>query len=80
MSNPVLFVVVREDRHCDDEITIHSTRALADAAVDAFIARYADDDYTWREVPVSGWERNVECHDDGPKARIERAPLDPEEG
>lgn len=31
-----LFVVVREDRHVDDEITVHSTRELADAAVEEF--------------------------------------------
>ena len=77
MSMP-LFVVAREDRHVDLEITVHSTRELADAAIEEFKSRYtADDDrYTWREVKVRGWLRCVECFEDGPSARIEAKTLD----
>jgi len=68
-----VFVVVREDRHCDDEITVHSTRELADAAIEEFKARYQHEDgrYRWKERRVAGWARLVECFEDGPSARIE---------
>ena len=77
MNAQALFVVVREDRHLDPEISVHSTRALADAAVDEFITRYATDRYEWEETPIDGWERYVETDiDDGPSARIEVKILD----
>lgn len=79
MSTP-LFVVVREDRHFDPEITVHSTRELADAAIEEFKARYtaAGDRYTWEEQTYGRpkWLRYVDCFEDGPNARIEAATLD----
>ncbi len=72
MSKQV-FVVVREDRHYDDEITLHATRELADAAIEEFKSRYhhVDGRYRWREAKVALWLRCVECFKDGPSARIE---------
>jgi hypothetical protein len=72
-----LFVAVLRDRHVDDAITVHATRASADGAVDAFMSAYGDDYGEWHERDLGGnWVRYVETDsDDGPKARIERMHL-----
>lgn len=75
-----LYIVVREDRHCDDGITVHATRELADAAIEAFKAVYPDD-HKWTEQNYGApkWVRYVETSfDDGPRARIEVCELDGE--
>ncbi|HET9063663.1 MAG TPA: hypothetical protein VFO62_10280 [Candidatus Binatia bacterium] len=80
-----VFIVVCEDRHADDRISVHLSRASADRRVDAFMAEYQEaaaenreDGYQWVEEPVEGWIRNVVTDsDDGPRARIESAELEP---
>ncbi len=74
-----LFVVVLEDRHIDTTITVHGTRAGADAKVAEYKAGYGDQ-YSWypERVTAPNWlgcER-TDC-DDGPSVRIERAELLP---
>lgn len=65
-----VFVAVCIDRHLDERITVHRSRAGADAAVDAFIAEYGLDPndtgawppsapgdgnrYEWQERDLSG--------------------------
>lgn len=69
-----LFVVICMDRHTDDVITVHATRASADAEIDRFKAEYERDGVTWHEQDYGrdqGWVRYVDSHDEGPKARIE---------
>lgn len=85
----VLFLVVCCDRHIDDVITVHATRASADQAIDAFLDTYGDE-YEFEEDPDliararivhgdddrHGWIRCVRAdHDDGPRARIEATTL-----
>ena len=85
MSKSVtVFVVVREDRHHDDEITVHAKYALAEAAVEEFMGRYSHPDgrYRWMERDYGRplWIRYVDCDglDDGPKVRIERTEMEAE--
>lgn len=73
-----VYVVTLIDRHADDTISLHATRAGADAEIDRFIAlyskRFADPRaaYVWTEVPRHPglWERYVDAGDDAPKAMI----------
>jgi hypothetical protein len=74
----IVFVVVAQDRHTDDELTVCATRARADQRVEEIKASYAQsfakhgDTWTEREYGRSvGWVRYVDSHDDGPKIRIE---------
>jgi hypothetical protein len=72
-----VFLVVRHDRHTDDEITAHATRASADAAVEEFKTRYGNV-YQWSEESARGWERLVNSdHDDGPSVHIETTIIHP---
>lgn len=79
MESPIgtqLFLVIRYDRHTDDEITAHATREGADAAVDEFKSRYAECGYTWSERPVRKWLRLAETDsDDGPRVHVEASEL-----
>lgn len=72
-----LYIVIREDRHTDDEITAHETREGADAAVEKFKARYDGERWKkehWRDPKVLCY---FDAGDDGPKVRIEIAELEP---
>ncbi len=67
-----VFVVVLEDRHVDDEITVHRTRAAANARVAAIKKSY--NRYAWTDRPYGqpDWIYYSEAHpDDGPTVRIE---------
>lgn len=71
------FLVVRKDRHCDDQLSIHITLEGANAAIEEFKARYVEGDrspYDWKEQSYGReqkWLRYVDCHDDGPSVHIE---------
>jgi hypothetical protein len=72
-----VFVVVREDRHVDTEISVHETLEGANLAIETFKARYDAADglrYSWLERTYGrdeGWLRYVDAGDDAPHARIE---------
>lgn len=70
-----VFFVVREDRHTDDEITVHASLEDANRAFEAFKALY--DDTEWEAHDIDEWVRyeRDEC-EDGPKVRIEEAEFD----
>ena len=72
-----LFIVYRYDRHVDPEITVHSTLAGANEAIEEFKGRYTD--YFWKEETYgrdAGWIRYVSSDgDDGPDAHIEETEL-----
>lgn len=75
-----VFIVICEDRHFDAGISVHQTRAGADAKVEEFKEVYANRNYQWVERTYgreSGWLRYVDTIDDGPKARIEIGRLEP---
>lgn len=73
-----IFIVVCENHHTDLKITVHRTRAGADAHVDQFVAEYDEGvpegyaTYHWTEKQVDGLERCVVTDSDGygPSARI----------
>lgn len=75
-----MFIVVCHDRRTDLAISVHRTRAGADARIEEFKADY-DDDYTWTEEDYGrdrGWLRFVATDsDEGPNARIEYGKLEP---
>lgn len=76
-----VFVVVCHDRHVDDQISVHATRASADLHVEAFKTLYAaefeEHGLVWHERNYGApkWVRCVQSHDDGPSARIEVAEM-----
>ncbi len=72
-----VFVVVCHDRHTDDEITVHLSLESANAAVSAFKAAYGSDIQQWyeRDYGAPKWVRYVDCHEEGPSARIERTTI-----
>ena len=69
-----MFIVVCRDRHVDLGLSIHLTRAGADAAVAEFQSSY-DDDHVWTEKTLGEpkWVRYVSSAfgGDGPSAYIE---------
>lgn len=74
-----ILIVVCRDRHVDNVITAHRTRAGADAAIEAFKLAYEDDKLTWveRDYGRPKWVRYVNTdHDDGPSAYIESGELE----
>lgn len=67
-----IFIVVWKDRHIDDTITVHRTRAGADRQLEIHMTDNADDDNPWVEYGANGsWIRIVHGHDDGPRGHIE---------
>jgi len=76
-----VFVAICHDRHVDDGITVHTTRAGADAKVEEFRSRYDAVDYQWTERNYGrdiGWIRYLESNGgDGPSARIQEMELQP---
>lgn len=73
-----VFVAICCDRHCDDGITVHSTRAGADRQIEDFKASYVGSKWNERAYGRSqGWVRYVESYDDGPRARIQEVELRP---
>lgn len=67
------FLVICKDRHVDLGLSIHLTRAGADAAVAAFQAHYGDD-HAWVEESWGApkWVRYVRSAEgDGPSAYVE---------
>lgn len=81
MADRIYIVVVR-DRHSDASVTVHRTRAGADAKIAETKAEYdrhyLHEPLKWKEQSygnrgdVTGsWVRYVDCHDDGPKMYIE---------
>ena len=60
-----VWLVVREDRHIDDEITVHTTVHSAVEAVSEFEDRYPDE--TWVDEDFTGYAFYMHSsHDDGP--------------
>lgn len=74
-----LYVMVGEDRHCDNTIKVFSSREGAMIGAGRFINFYRDA-YKWTEHKIQGWVFYA-CTDvdEGPKVRIEETQLDPEE-
>ena len=71
------FIVVRKDRHSDDGLTVHGTRASADRAVEEFKAGYDDPEMSWVEGATD--RRRVyyaSTYDDGPKVYIEQVQVE----
>lgn len=68
-----VYLVVCEDRHCDDEITAHATLELANKQFEIVKAHY--DDAEWIERK-SGWVRYADQSDDGPYLHIEEIELE----
>lgn len=69
-----LFIVVCQDRHMDLGLSIHLTRAGADATIAKFQSSYEGDGYTWAEENWGApkWVRYVSSGGgDGPRAYIE---------
>lgn len=86
MAGVTVYVVFRHDRHCDPDITVHTTRDGADAALEEFKTQYElDAGERWIEQDYgegAGWLRYIEIADDldnpiddGPSARIEEKEL-----
>lgn len=75
-----VYVVIWEDRHDDDNISVHKTRQCADARLEEHmltsVKRYGRD-ITWDHDCPDGWVRAVrDEHDDGPNGRIELKSLE----
>lgn len=74
MSGQQIFIVILRDRHSDLGISVHLTRAGADAAVEQFKTIYDDiKPADWKEEAWGQprWCRYVHAHDEGPRAYIE---------
>lgn len=84
---PEVFVVTLEDRHADPDVSVHLTRAGADARFEEHKAAYGDKLWEWTADGASlvlegagndGWVRYERAtHDDGPSVRVERLRLEP---
>jgi hypothetical protein len=67
----MIYLVIRHDRHYDDQITAHATLVGVDAAVAAFEAEYGDR-YRWHDLLYrvgrghSVLRGRATDHDDGP--------------
>jgi len=74
-----VYVMVWEDRHIDDVISVHSTlKGAVGAMKDQMDAYTLHPGERWRKLKIAGWERNVYIdEDDGPFGRIERKELLP---
>lgn len=79
-----VFIVVLEDHHADPIISVHQTRAGADARFDEHKARYHDqhewcveEETTLEDTDAEHWVRYERTDDDGPSVRIERGKLEP---
>lgn len=76
-----IFIFVLRDRHADIRLSVHRSRAGADAEVDKVKAMYAEHRSTkWVKADVGApdwvhYERDE--HDDGPSMYIERSTLQP---
>ncbi len=69
-----VFVVIVQDRHIDDVITVHATRELADADVEETIELYRHDHGDAKQYatgPNAPWCRYVYLTNEGDHVRIE---------
>ncbi len=71
-----IFIVVWDDRHIDDVISVHTTLEGANARLEEHMADYDDD--AWEEPEVTEpWVRYVATGlDDDPSGWIERGVLE----
>jgi hypothetical protein len=68
----IVFVVIVQDRHTDDALTVYATRELADAHVEDTIRDYgAGDVKQYATGPGAPWCRYVYLTDEGDHVRIE---------
>lgn len=78
-----MFVVVLEDRHVDPVLSLHLTRAGADARIEEHKASYEERRYTWTvedfgpDADPERWPLYLSTGDDGPTLRIERHEVEP---
>lgn len=81
-----VFLVILKDRHTDDEITAHESRAGADAVFDAHKQVY-DEEEKRRGRPARVWiesdkpdghtVRSARCDGEGPEILVEHIEVDP---
>ncbi len=72
----LVYLVILQDRHTDDTITVHLTRAGADETITRIVAGYGDRN-EWHEKKVRGEVRSLSTGEGGPKIRIELAKVLP---
>lgn len=68
----MMYLVIREDRHTDDEFSLHETREGAIAAAKEYEAE--NDDCVFTEEQIPGWEYSSQsdpANGDGPMVRVE---------